>query len=70
MDQRIAIGQKTKGGMMDSLTRISQKPEKPSRLQLAILEWQRQLVLTRTRDLSLRSRPTPKRRPAPVSLSP
>ncbi len=32
---------------MDGLTRISQKPEKPSRLQVAILEWQRQLVLKR-----------------------
>jgi hypothetical protein len=36
-----------RGGMMDGLTRVTQKPEKPSRLQLAILEWQRQLVLKR-----------------------
>jgi hypothetical protein len=32
---------------MDRLARITQQGEKPGRLQLAILEWQRQLVAKR-----------------------
>ena len=32
---------------MDSLARFTQQAEKPGRLQLAILEWQRQLVAKR-----------------------
>jgi ABC-type enterochelin transport system substrate-binding protein len=30
--------------MMDALTRLTQQAEKPGRLHLAILEWQRQLI--------------------------
>jgi hypothetical protein len=33
---------------MERVTRDAQEPEKPSRLQLAILEWQRQLLAKRT----------------------
>jgi hypothetical protein len=29
---------------MDALTRVTQEGEKPGRLHLAILEWQRQLI--------------------------
>ena len=29
---------------MDALTRVIQRAEKPGRLQLAIIEWQRQLI--------------------------
>jgi hypothetical protein len=29
---------------MDALTRLTQQAEKPGRLHLAILEWQRQLI--------------------------
>ena len=29
---------------MDALTRVTQQAEKPGRLHLAILEWQRQLI--------------------------
>jgi hypothetical protein len=32
---------------MDTLKRVTQQPEKPSRLQLAIVEWQRQLIAKR-----------------------
>jgi hypothetical protein len=32
---------------MDALTRVTQQAEKPSRLQLAIIEWQRQLIAKR-----------------------
>jgi hypothetical protein len=32
---------------MDRLIRITQQAEKPGRLQLAIVEWQRQLVAKR-----------------------
>jgi hypothetical protein len=32
---------------MDSLTRLTREREKPGRLQLAILEWQRQLIAKR-----------------------
>ena len=32
---------------MDALTRVIQQTEKPGRLQLAIVEWQRQLVAKR-----------------------
>ncbi len=32
---------------MDRLKRVSEKAEKPGRLELAILEWQRQLVAKR-----------------------
>ena len=32
---------------MDALTRVTQQTEKPGRLHLAILEWQRQLVAAR-----------------------
>ncbi len=30
---------------MDALTRLTQQGEKPGRLHLAILEWQRQLIV-------------------------
>jgi hypothetical protein len=33
--------------MMEALTRVSQQAEKPGRLQLAIVEWQRQLIAKR-----------------------
>lgn len=42
---------------MDSLTRVTQQPEKPSRLQLAILEWQRQLVAKRAGRVAEESQP-------------
>ena len=32
---------------MDALTRVTQQAEKPGRLQLAIVEWQRQLIAQR-----------------------
>ena len=32
---------------MDALTRDTQRAEKPGRLQLAIIEWQRQLIAKR-----------------------
>jgi hypothetical protein len=32
---------------MNTLKRVTEQPEKPSRLQLAIVEWQRQLVAKR-----------------------
>jgi hypothetical protein len=32
---------------MDALTRVAQQAEKPGRLQLAIAEWQRQLIAQR-----------------------
>ena len=32
---------------MDALTRVTQQAEKPGRLQLAIAEWQRQLIAQR-----------------------
>lgn len=32
---------------MDRFTRVTQQADKPSRLQLAILEWQRQLIARR-----------------------
>jgi hypothetical protein len=32
---------------MDALTRVTQRAEKPGRLQLAIVEWQRQLIARR-----------------------
>ncbi len=54
---------------MDGLTRISQKPEKPSRLQLAILEWQRQLVLKRASRVADETQPaTACSEGAPASL--
>ena len=36
---------------MDALRRATQEAEKPGRLQLAILEWQRQLVARREAPL-------------------
>jgi hypothetical protein len=33
--------------MMERLARVTQQAEKPGRLQLAILEWQKQLVAKR-----------------------
>jgi hypothetical protein len=42
---------------MDDLTRGAQKPEKPSRMQLAILEWQRQLVLKRASRVADETQP-------------
>jgi hypothetical protein len=35
---------RTKEAMMDGLAGVIQRPEKPGRLQLAIIEWQRQLI--------------------------
>jgi hypothetical protein len=32
---------------MDALTRVTLRAEKPGRLQLAILEWQRELIAKR-----------------------
>jgi hypothetical protein len=40
-------GSETKETTMDGLTRIAQQAEKPGRLQLAIVEWQRQLIAKR-----------------------
>ena len=37
---------------MNALTRGTQRAEKPSRLQLAILEWQRQLIKEREARLA------------------
>jgi hypothetical protein len=34
-------------GTMDRLTRITQQADRPGRLQLAIIEWQRQLIAKR-----------------------
>jgi uncharacterized protein YigA (DUF484 family) len=36
---------------MDALTRVTQQAEKPGRLQLAIVEWQRQLIAEREAQL-------------------
>jgi hypothetical protein len=35
---------RTKEATMDGLAGVIQRPEKPGRLQLAIIEWQRQLI--------------------------
>jgi hypothetical protein len=37
-------GRKLEEASMDALTRVTQRAEKPGRLQLAIIEWQRQLI--------------------------
>jgi hypothetical protein len=42
---------------MDRLTRITQQPEKPGRLQLAIVEWQRQLVERQGARITSQTRP-------------
>jgi uncharacterized protein YigA (DUF484 family) len=40
---------------MDALTRVTQKAEKPGRLQLAIVEWQRQLIARESLERAPRS---------------
>jgi hypothetical protein len=42
---------------MIALTRTTQQTEKPSRLQLAIVEWQRQLVAEREARRGYEQRP-------------
>jgi hypothetical protein len=42
---------------MDGSTRVTQRAEKPSRLELAILEWQRQLIEKRDARAADESRP-------------
>jgi hypothetical protein len=42
---------------MDTLKRITQPAEKPGRLQLAIVEWQRQLIAKREARLADEKRP-------------
>jgi hypothetical protein len=44
-------------GTMDALSRITQQTEKPGRLQLAIIEWQRQLVAKREAQIGGARRP-------------
>jgi hypothetical protein len=44
---------------MDVFTRITQQAEKPGRLQLAIIEWQRQLVARREGSLIGGSKDSP-----------
>jgi len=42
---------------MATLTRITQQTEKPGRLQLAIVEWQRQLIEKREARIADEKRP-------------
>ena len=42
---------------MDRLTRVTQQSEKPGRLQLAIVEWQRQLIEKREARIAEQNRP-------------
>jgi hypothetical protein len=42
---------------MDALTRVTQRAEKPGRLQLAIIEWQRQLIEKREARIGDEKRP-------------
>ena len=42
---------------MATLTRITQQTEKPGRLQLAIVEWQRQLIAKREARIADEKRP-------------
>lgn len=42
---------------MDALTRVTQRAEKPGRLQLAIIEWQRQLIEKREARIVDEKRP-------------
>lgn len=42
---------------MDALRRVTQKAEKPGRLELAIVEWQRQLVAKREAGTVDKKRP-------------
>ena len=42
---------------MDASTRVTQQAEKPGRLQLAIVEWQRQLIAQRAARTDDESRP-------------
>jgi hypothetical protein len=42
---------------MDALTRVTQLVEKPGRLQLAITEWQRQLIEKREARMGGEKRP-------------
>jgi hypothetical protein len=42
---------------MTALTRVTQQAEKPGRLQLAIAEWQRQLIAKREARIADEKRP-------------
>jgi len=42
---------------MDAWTRVTQQSEKPGRLQLAIVEWQRQLIAKREARIGDEKRP-------------
>ena len=42
---------------MDASTRVTQQAEKPGRLQLAIVEWQRQLIAQRDARMGEGDRP-------------
>jgi len=42
---------------MDTLTRVTQQAEKPGPLQLAIVEWQRQLIAKREARIADEKRP-------------
>jgi uncharacterized protein YigA (DUF484 family) len=44
---------------MDALTRVTQQAEKPGRLHLAILEWQRQLIAREGSERVLRRLDSP-----------
>ena len=44
---------------MNALTRVTQQGEKPGRLHLAILEWQRQLTAREGPERALRSLDSP-----------
>jgi hypothetical protein len=54
---------------MDGLTRVTQQAEKPGRLQLAIVEWQRQLIAQREARTSEGDRP-PRQPQAPARFRP
>ena len=42
---------------MDALTRVTQRAEKPGRLELAIIEWQRQLIEKREARIAVEKQP-------------
>jgi hypothetical protein len=48
---------RTKEAAMDALTPVTQQAEKPGRLQLAIVEWQRQLLEKRETRIDDQRRP-------------
>jgi hypothetical protein len=53
----LVSGRRLEEATMDALTRVTQRAEKPGRLQLAIIEWQRQLIEKREAGIADEKRP-------------